>query len=81
MPDPLHVKLVSESAAGLASASFSPPGATRNGVHFACVIYCEMLRFPAFWKISAGLILVASQSSATTCIHVSLDSRGQRSWT
>jgi hypothetical protein len=30
MPDPLHVKLVSESAAGLASASFSPPGATRT---------------------------------------------------
>jgi len=28
MPDPLHVKLVSESAAGLASASFSPPGVT-----------------------------------------------------
>ena len=38
-------------------------------------------RFPAFLKISAGLILVASQSSAMTCIHVSLDSRGQRSET
>src|SRR5208283_3347833 len=50
-----------------------------NGVHFACVICCETLHFPAFWKISAGLILVASQSSATTCIHISLDSRGQRS--
>ena len=48
---------------------------------FACMTPHEMLRFPAFLKISAGLILVASQSSATTCIHVSLDSRGQRSWT
>ena len=27
--------------------------------------------FSAFLKISAGLILVASQSSATTCIHIS----------
>ena len=81
MPDPLRTKLVSESAAGMASASISPPGATWNGVHFACVICCEMLHFPAFWKISAGLILVASQSSATTCIHISLDSRGQRSGT
>ena len=54
MPDPLHVKLVSESAAGLASASFSPPGATRNGVHFACVICYEMLfsGFSKFWETS-----------------------------
>jgi len=37
--------------------------------------------FSGFLKISAGLILVASQSSATTCIHVSLDCRGQRSCT
>ena len=50
MPDPLRVKLVSESAAGMASASISPPGATRNGVRFACVICYEMLRFPAFLK-------------------------------
>src|SRR5208337_2544951 len=37
--------------------------------------------FSGLLKISAGLILVASQSSATTCIHVSLDPRGQRLWT
>ena len=28
MPDPLRTKLVSESAAGMASASISPPGAS-----------------------------------------------------
>jgi len=44
MPDPLRAKLVSESASGMASASMSPPGATRNWVRFACVICYEMLR-------------------------------------
>jgi hypothetical protein len=57
----------------------TPSSATRNRVHFACMIPYEMLRFPGFLKISAGLVFVASQSSATTCIHVSLDSGGQRS--
>ena len=51
MPDPLRAKLVSESASGLASASISPPGATRNCVRFACVTCYEMLRFSAFSKI------------------------------
>src|SRR5271165_5146345 len=54
----------------------TPSSATRNRVHFACMIPYEMLRFPGFLKISAGLVFVASQSSATTCIHVSLDSGG-----
>ena len=57
----------------------TPSSATRNRVHFACMMPYEMLRFPGFLKISAGLVFVASQSSATTCIHVSLDSGGQRS--
>ena len=57
----------------------TPSSATRNRVHFACMTPYEMLRFPGFLKISAGLVFVASQSSATTCIHVSLDSGGQRS--
>jgi hypothetical protein len=57
----------------------TPSSATRNKVHFACMIPYKMLRFPGFLKISAGLVFVASQSSATTCIHVSLDSGGQRS--
>jgi hypothetical protein len=51
MPDPLRAKLVSASASGMASASISPPGATRNWVRFACVICYGMLRFPAFLKI------------------------------
>jgi len=51
MPDPLRVKLVSESAAGIASASISPPGATRNWVRLACVTCYEMLRFAPFWGI------------------------------
>ena len=51
MPDPLRVKLVSESASGLASASISPPEATRNGVRLACVTCYEMLRFSAFSRI------------------------------
>ena len=51
MPDPLRVKLVSESACGMASASISPPGATRNWVRFACVICYEMLRFSGFSRI------------------------------
>ena len=54
----------------------TPSSAIRNRVHFACMISYEMLRFPGFLKISAGLVFVASQSSATTCIHVSLDSWG-----
>src|SRR5271166_1796471 len=45
MPDPLRAKLVSESASGMASASTSPPEATRNCVRFACVIYYGMLRW------------------------------------
>src|SRR5271165_4317860 len=57
----------------------TPSSATRNRVHFACMIPYEMLRFPGFLKISAVLAFVARQSSATTCIHVSLDSGGQRS--
>jgi len=57
----------------------TPSSATRNKVHFACMIPYKMLRFPGFLKISAGLVFVASQSSATTCIHASLDSGGQRS--
>ncbi len=48
MPDPLRANLVSESASGMASASISPPGATRNCVRFACVICCGMLRFAPF---------------------------------
>ena len=56
MPDPPHVKLVSESASGMASASISPPGATRNCVRLACVIYYGMLRFSAFLKIWETLI-------------------------
>ena len=51
MADPLPAKLVSESASGMASASTSPPEATRNCVRFACVIYYGMLRFSAFLKI------------------------------
>ncbi len=53
MPDPLGVKLVSESASGLASASISPSEATRNGVRLACVTCYEMLRFSGrarIWK-------------------------------
>ena len=46
MADPLPAKLASESASGMAMASISPPGATRNGVRFACVICYEKLRFP-----------------------------------
>ena len=46
MADPLPVKLASESASGMAIASIFPPGATRNGVRFACVICYEKLRFP-----------------------------------
>src|SRR5208282_3636596 len=45
MPDPLRAKLVSESASGMASASISPPGATRNWVRLACVTCYEMLRW------------------------------------
>ena len=52
MPDPLRPKLVSESTPGMASASISPPGATRNWVRFACVICYGTLRFSAFLKIS-----------------------------
>ena len=48
MPDPLRVKLVSESASGLASASISPSEATRNGIRLACVTCYKMLRFWAF---------------------------------
>ena len=51
MPDPLRAKLVSESASGMASASISPPEATRNWVRFACVTCYEMLRFSAFSRI------------------------------
>ena len=51
MPDPLGVKLVSESASGMARASISPPEATRNGVRFACVTCYEMLRFSGLAKI------------------------------
>ena len=51
MPDPLRVKLVSESASGLASASISPPEATRNGVRLACVTCYEMLRFSGLSRI------------------------------
>jgi len=43
--DHLRAKLVSESAASMASASMSPPGATRNGVRLAYVIGYEKLRF------------------------------------
>jgi hypothetical protein len=51
MPDPLRAKLASESAAGMASASISPPGAIRNRVHLACVTCYEMLRVSGFSKI------------------------------
>jgi hypothetical protein len=51
MPDPLRAKLVSESASGMASASISPPGATRNWAHFACMIPYDLLRFRVFLKI------------------------------
>src|SRR5271157_6019977 len=47
----LRVKLVSESASGMASASISLPGATRNWVRLACVTCYEMLRFSAFSRI------------------------------
>src|SRR5208337_2783769 len=47
----LRVMLVSESACGMASASISRPGATRNWVRLACVTCYEMLRFPVFLKI------------------------------
>ena len=50
MPDRMRVKLVSESASGMARASISPPGATRNWVRFACMICYEMLRFSGFLK-------------------------------
>ncbi len=67
-----------------ALATCHPPyrtssSATRNRVHFACMTPYEMLRFRGFLKISAGLVFVASHSSATTCMHASLDSGGQRS--
>jgi len=52
IPDPLRAKLVAESASGMASASTSPPGATRNGVRFACVICYEKLRFPGISRNS-----------------------------
>ncbi len=59
---------------------YSPPSsAPRNWGHFACMIPYEMLRFPGFLKISAGIVFVASQCSTTTCIHIALDSRGQHS--
>src|SRR5208337_342872 len=45
MLDPLRVKLITESASGLVSASISPSKATRNGVRLACVTCYEMLRF------------------------------------
>jgi len=51
MPDPLRTKLVSESASGMARASMSPLGATRNWVRFACVIPYDLLRFWGFLKI------------------------------
>ena len=51
MPDRLRVKLVSESASGMASASISPPGATRNWVRLACVTCYVMLRFSAFSRV------------------------------
>src|SRR5208282_4735367 len=54
MPDPLRAKLVSESASGMASASMSPPGETRNGVRFASVICYEMLRFTGFLEVLAS---------------------------
>jgi len=57
----------------------TPSSATRNWVRFACMIPYEMLRFPGFLKISAGIVFVASQCSTTTCIHIALDSRGQHS--
>ena len=50
MPDPLRVKLVSESASGMTSASMSPPGATRNEVCFACMICYDLLRSRVFLK-------------------------------
>jgi len=50
MTDPLRVKLVSESASGMAIASISPPGTTRNWVRLACVTCYEMLRFPGFFE-------------------------------
>src|SRR5271157_265144 len=43
----MRFKLVSESASGMASASISPPGATRNWVRFACVI-CADIPDPLF---------------------------------
>jgi len=57
MPDPLRAKLVSESASGMASASTSPPEATRNGIRFACVIYYGMLRFSAFSRVRENMAL------------------------
>ena len=51
MLDPLRVKLITESASGLASASISPSKATRNWVGFACVTCYEMLRFSGLLKI------------------------------
>jgi len=50
MPDPLRAKLVSESASGMASASMSPPGTTRNWVRLARVTCYEMLRFSGFFE-------------------------------
>src|SRR5208337_221823 len=42
--------IVSESASGMASASMSPPGTTRNWVRLACVTCYEMLRFSGFFE-------------------------------
>jgi len=57
MPDPLRAKLVSESASGMASASISPPGATRNGVRWACDTCYEMLRFSVFSRVWENRLL------------------------
>ena len=54
MHDRMRVKLVSESACGMASGSISPPGATRNGVRLADVICYGMLRFSGFLKTCVG---------------------------
>ncbi len=51
MLDPLRVKLITESASGLVSASISPSKATRNGVRLACVTCYEMLRFSGLSRI------------------------------
>jgi len=48
MPDPLRVKLVSESASGLASTSISPPGAT------------PILFGPSFAVVSLSLQLLST---------------------